>query len=45
MCRLEKENIDRYTARFNAEKIWNELGSRDIRDIIKVCPAMAILTT
>lgn len=36
VTRLRKENIEDSTARFIVEKVWNELGSRDIRDIIKV---------
>ena len=36
VTRLRKENIEDSTARFIAEKVWNELGSRDIRDVIKV---------
>jgi MoxR-like ATPase len=33
---LAKENIDKGIARVIAEKIWYELGSRDIIDVIKV---------
>ena len=33
---LSKENIDHYVARVIAEKVWHELASRDIRDVIKV---------
>ncbi|HXW11666.1 MAG TPA: AAA family ATPase [Nitrososphaeraceae archaeon] len=36
VTRLRKENIEDSTARFIAEKVWNELASRDIRDVIKV---------
>jgi Holliday junction DNA helicase RuvB len=36
VTRLRKENIEDSTARFIAENVWNELGSRDIRDVIKV---------
>ena len=36
ISRLSKENIDERNARVIAEKVWNELGSRDIRDVIKV---------
>ncbi|MDW0234763.1 MAG: hypothetical protein QOA08_00110 [Nitrososphaeraceae archaeon] len=36
VTRLRKENIEDSTARFIAEMVWNELGSRDIRDVIKV---------
>jgi holliday junction DNA helicase RuvB len=34
--RLMKEKVDKDIARVIAEKVWNELGSRDIRDVIKV---------
>ena|SRR6266498_5717151 len=34
--RLRKENVNECTARFIAEKVWDELDSRDIRDVIKV---------
>jgi Holliday junction DNA helicase RuvB len=36
ITRLAKENVNECIARVIAEKIWNELGSRDIRDVIKV---------
>lgn len=36
ISRLSKENIDQYVARVIAEKVWYELASRDIRDVIKV---------
>lgn len=36
VTRLRKENIEDSTSRFIAEKVWNELASRDIRDVIKV---------
>jgi holliday junction DNA helicase RuvB len=36
ITRLAKENINENNARFIAEKVWNELGSKDIRDVIKV---------
>ena len=36
VSRLGKENFDIYTAAFIAKKVWHELGSRDIRDVIKV---------
>jgi Holliday junction resolvasome RuvABC ATP-dependent DNA helicase subunit len=36
LIRLRKENVDECTARFIAEKVWNQLNSRDIRDVIKV---------
>ena len=34
--RLAKEKVDNYIATIIAEKVWNELGSRDTRDVIKV---------
>lgn len=34
--RLRKENVNERTARLIAEKVWHELDSRDIRDVIKV---------
>jgi Holliday junction DNA helicase RuvB len=34
--RLQKEKVDENIAITIAEKIWNELGSKDIRDVIKV---------
>jgi Holliday junction DNA helicase RuvB len=34
--RLANEKVDRYIATLIAEKVWYELGSQDIRDIIKV---------
>jgi Holliday junction DNA helicase RuvB len=34
--RLRKENVDRILAVTIAEKVWRELGSKDIRDVIKV---------
>jgi len=36
VTRLKKENVDKYIAAVIAEKVWNELGSKDIRDVIKV---------
>jgi MoxR-like ATPase len=33
---LRKEDVNECTARFIAEKVWHELDSRDIRDVIKV---------
>jgi Holliday junction DNA helicase RuvB len=36
ITRLTKEHVGESIARVIAEKVWNELGSRDIRDIIKV---------
>ena len=34
--RLTKEKVDKQVASVIAEKVWTELGSRDIRDVIKV---------
>ena len=34
--KLRNENVDESLARSIAEKVWNGLGSRDIRDVIKV---------
>jgi MoxR-like ATPase len=36
VSRLTKEHVDESIARIVAEKVWNELGSKDIRDVIKV---------
>jgi holliday junction DNA helicase RuvB len=36
ITRLSRENIDECIARVIAQKVWNDLGSRDIRDVIKV---------
>ena len=36
ISRLSKENIDERNARVIAEKVWCELASRDIRDVIKM---------
>lgn len=36
VTRLRKEDVDKTLAVTIAEKVWNELGSRDIRDVIKV---------
>jgi holliday junction DNA helicase RuvB len=36
VSRLGKENFDIYTAAFIAKKVWHELGSKDVRDVIKV---------
>jgi hypothetical protein len=36
ISRLLKENIDERNARDIAEKVWDELGSKDIRNVIKV---------
>lgn len=36
VTRLRKENVDKILAATIAQKVWNELGSRDIRDVVKV---------
>lgn len=36
VARLRKENVDKILAVTIAEKVWNELGSSDIRDVVKV---------
>ena len=36
VTRLRKENVDESLAVTIAEKVWNELESRDIRDVVKV---------
>ncbi len=36
VSRLAKENVDKYIASVIAEKVWNELESKDIRDVVKV---------
>jgi Holliday junction DNA helicase RuvB len=36
VTRLRKEHVDKSIAKVIAEKVWTELGSRDIRDVIKV---------
>jgi holliday junction DNA helicase RuvB len=36
VSRLTKEKLDKQVASVIAEKVWNELDSRDIRDVIKV---------
>jgi holliday junction DNA helicase RuvB len=36
VSRLQKENVNKQVATCIAEKVWSELGSRDIRDVIKV---------
>jgi Holliday junction DNA helicase RuvB len=36
VTRLRKERVDKSFANVIAEKVWNELDSRDIRDVIKV---------
>jgi len=34
--RLEKEKVDKYMATIIAEKVWYELDSSDVRDVIKI---------
>jgi hypothetical protein len=34
--RLANEKVDRNIAPIIAEKVWYELGSRDVRDVIKI---------
>ena len=36
VTKLRQENVDVSTAKVIAEKVWNELGSRDTRDVTKV---------
>ena len=36
VTKLAKEKIDKYTATFIAKKVWHELGSQDVRDVLKV---------
>ena len=36
VTRLARENVKECIARVIADKVWNELGSKDIRDVIKV---------
>jgi MoxR-like ATPase len=36
VTRLRKENVDKSLAVMIAERVWNELGSRDVRDVVKV---------
>jgi ATP-dependent Lon protease len=36
VTRLTKEDVNETIARVIAQKVWNELGSKDIRDVIKV---------
>jgi len=44
ISRLSKENIDERNARVIAEKVWYELDSRDIRDIIQKTKNLVICT-
>jgi holliday junction DNA helicase RuvB len=36
VSRLTKENVDKHIAGTIAEKVWNELHSSDIRDVVKI---------
>ena len=36
VAKLRKENVDKILAVTVAEKVWNELGSSDVRDVVKV---------
>ena len=36
VTRLRKEDVDESLARVIASKVWNELDSRDVRDVIKI---------
>jgi Holliday junction DNA helicase RuvB len=36
IAKLAEEKIDKYTAMFIATKVWNELSSKDVRDVLKV---------
>jgi len=36
VARLARENFRESIARFIAESVWNELGSKDIRDVVKI---------
>jgi Holliday junction DNA helicase RuvB len=36
VSRLAKEKVDKSFASIIAEKVWNELGSRDARDVVKL---------
>ena len=36
VARLRDENVDRILALTIAEKVWTELGSKDVRDLVKV---------
>jgi Holliday junction DNA helicase RuvB len=36
VCRLEKEQVNTPLAIEIAKRVWKELGSRDVRDVIKV---------
>ena len=36
VSRLTKEKVDKQVASVIAENVWNELESRDIRDVMKV---------
>ena len=34
--RLSKEKVNNHMATIIAEKVWYELGSKDVRDVIKI---------
>jgi MoxR-like ATPase len=36
VTRLKEENVDESLAKIIADKVWNELGSKDIRDVMKL---------
>ncbi len=36
VTKLRLENVGVNSARFIAEKVWSELGAKDIRDVIKI---------
>lgn len=36
VTKLAEEKVDKYTAIFIAKKVWHELGSKDVRDVLKV---------
>src|SRR5881397_3054525 len=36
VSRITKEKVDKHTAEVIAETVWNELGSRDVRGVIKL---------
>jgi len=36
VSRLKEENVDDFVARVIAHKVWKELASRDVRDVVKV---------
>ena len=36
ITKLTRENVDESAARVIAEKVWNELDSKDVRDVLKI---------